>query len=174
VLVAQTVTEAFDRLAGALRPPRQIMALAAILLTFAATSLSLGREGPFASNWLRSSGAIAAARAIAARPDVCGIAGYRTSSSMYVGYSRFHHEVPVFFISKPERFAEDAASFNTLVANDDAPPPGDMFARLQCWSNGYGEASNNMRMPALCLWVRPGGCRPGAVPDPDPDRPPGW
>jgi hypothetical protein len=174
VLAAQTVTEMLDRLARNLPPRRQAAALATLLLAFGTTSWSLAREGPFSANWLRSSGAIAASRVIAAKPDVCGIGGYKTGTTMYTGFVRWHHNVPVILISRPERFEQDAVSFNVLMTPDDVVPPGNLFTRVQCWPNGYTEASYNHRTPDLCLWFRPGGCQAGAIADPDPDRPPGW
>ena len=149
-----------------------LVATALVLFAFASWAQAL--EGPFRREWFRGSGEIAAARSIAAMSDVCGIGAYGIDGSALAGMARYHHDVPVYTVSKPERFVQDAVSFNVLIAPDDHLPPAAGFAMAGCWANGFNEASFNTRMPHICVLVRPGACRPGAVSDPDLDHVPGW
>ena len=130
-------------------------------------------DGAFKREWQRGSGLIAAGRAISRLEGVCGIAAYSMVGALQ-GHVRLRQDVPVYRISTPDRFAEDARSFNVVMAPDSALPPEAGFTLLGCWRNGFNEASQNRRQPHLCVLTRPGPCSPGAVNDPDPDRPPGW
>lgn len=152
-----------------------IPALCTIAIGFwSVTSATLAFEGPFRREWFRGSGEIDAARFIAAQQNVCGIGGYGMPLSALGGYVRLHHDVPLYVVSRPERFAQDAESFNVVIANDDNFPPKSAFQSRGCWSNGYYEGSFNRRLPHVCVLMRPGECHPGAVSDPDVERPPGW
>lgn len=156
--------------------PRQRAIVATALMLFAFASWAQAMEGPFRREWLRGSGEIAAARDIAARSDVCGIGAYGIDGSALAGVVRYHHDVPVYSVSRPAHFPLDAVSFNVVIARDDDLPPvaGTGFSLARCWANGYNEASFNTRAPHICVLVRPGACQPGAVNDPDPDHIPGW
>jgi hypothetical protein len=152
----------------------QVALVGTALMLFAFASWAQAIEGPFRREWSRGSGEIAAARAIAAMSDVCGIAGYAIEASALAGMARYAHDVPVYVVSTPQRFPQDAVSFNVVIAADDNLPPPAGFSQAGCWSNGFNEASFNTRMPHICVLIRPGPCRPGAVGDPDPDHVPGW
>ncbi len=148
--------------------------VAAVLAVFAFASWAQALEGPFRREWFRGSGEIAAARSIAGMHDVCGIGAYGIDGTALAGTARYHHDAPVYAISKPERFAQDSVSFNVVIAPDDRLPPAGGFAEVGCWANGFNEATLNKRMPHICVLARPGTCRPGAVGDPDTDHVPGW
>jgi GPI mannosyltransferase 3 len=159
-----------DRNRGALT----MIACAVALTVWSLTSATLALEGPFKREWKRGSGAIAAARVLSSVPDLCGVGLYDITGSAMAGYSFVGRDVPYYIISTPRRFASDAVSFNAVLARDSNLPPGDDFIRQGCWANGYNEASLNTRMPAMCLLVRSGSCKPGAIRDIDRDRPPGY
>jgi hypothetical protein len=137
-------------------------------------SLHAATDGPFRREWHRASGMIEAARHIAARPQVCGVGGYGIAWSALPGYVRLRHDVPMHIVSTPARFAEDAVSFDVVIAPDDNLPPEGIFTLSRCWDNGWNEASQNQRRPRICVLERSGPCRPGAINDVDRDRPPGW
>jgi len=153
---------------------RRAALVATALVLFAFASWAQALEGPFRREWFRGSGEIAAARSIAAMSDVCGIGAYGIDGSALAGTARYHHDVPVYVVSKPERFPQDAVSFNVVIAPDDHLPPPAGFSSAGCWTNGFNDATLNARMPHICVLVRPGACRPGAVSDPDSDHVPGW
>ncbi len=156
-------------------PRRAAVALPTVALAaWAFVSWHAATDGPFRREWHRNAGTLAAARAIAERPAVCGIGAYVIRRTALPGHVRFRHDVPIFAVSDPARFAGDARSFDVVIAHDDQLPPGGIFTPVACWNDGWFEASQNRRKPRVCLLERTGPCEPGAVSDPDPDRPPGW
>lgn len=84
--------------------------------------------------------------------------------------------MPIATISRAERFAQGAVSFNVTIAPDAHLPPmaGTGLVLARCWANGFNGASFNTRMPRVRVLVRQGPCRPGAVPDSDTNHVPGW
>ena len=83
--------------------------------------------------------------------DVCGIGAYGIDGTALAGTARYHHDAPVYAISKPDRFVQDSVSFNVVIAPDDRLPPAAGFAEVGCWANGFNEATLNKRMPHICV-----------------------
>jgi phosphatidylinositol glycan class B len=173
-VLAGVATSQLVQAIGSQAPGSAQAGLAVLLIAlWSFASWAQGMEGPFRREWLRSSGMLAAARFIAARPDVCGI-GYYNSPDAPAGMVHLNHNVPMIGDTTPEQFERDFRSFNVVIAADDKLPPGDAFTLDRCWENGFNEASYNRRMPHVCVLTRPAQCEPGAVGQPDPNRPRGW
>lgn len=168
-----------ERLVPALRVPERGPRMVALVtglavLFWSVTSLALATQGPFRREWQRVAGRIAASREVARLPEVCGIGFWKIDGGSFSRHMAVAHRVPMFGISTPSRFAADAVSFNVLLAPDDALPPDGIFALRRCFFDGYAPPGANQRRAHVCVLTRPGSCAPGAVNDPDPNRPPGW
>jgi phosphatidylinositol glycan class B len=173
VLVGVATAQLIQRITPQARHTTQygIATLLVLLWSFASWAQSM--EGPFRREWFRNSGELAAARFIAALPNVCGIAFYNIPDAP-PGKVQLNHDVPVFGLTQPEQFDKDYRSFNVVIAPDDNLPPGHAFTLDHCWEDGFNEASYNRRQPHVCVLTRPAECVPGAIANPDPNRPPGW
>ncbi|HEX5327780.1 MAG TPA: hypothetical protein VFW75_14015, partial [Acetobacteraceae bacterium] len=147
--------------------PFQIRPVAAVIavLLWTGASWAQAADGPFHREWFRGSGEIAASRWIAGLRAVCGIAAYEVHASALAGFVRYHHDVPVLYISNPGHLQSAWRSFNVVIAMDDNLPASVPFRLDKCWQNGFNEASTNRRMPAVCVLRRGGTCQPGAESD---------
>jgi GPI mannosyltransferase 3 len=167
---------ATTRLITLLAPERRsaqygLAALFMALWSFA--SLAQAIEGPFRREWFRESGTLAAARFIAALPDVCGIGTYVPPAAL-PGNVLIAHDVPIYFNTSPQTFSADSRAFNVLITAEDQMPPDNAFELAGCWANGFNEGSLNVRKPAACVLTRHGICQGGAITAPVLPRPPGW
>lgn len=143
------------------------------VLFVAVTSLALATQGPFRREWQRAAGFLQASRHVATLPDVCGIGIWKLNGGAFSRHMGMAHPAaPGYAVSTPGRFRDDAASFNVLIAADNDIPADDRFGPPRCWPDGLNEPTQNRRRPHICVLVRPGGCVPGAISDPDPNPPP--
>ncbi len=144
------------------------------VLFWSVTSWAVATQGPFRREWQRVAGHIEASRHVAGLADICGIGFYRLDGDAFPRHMGQTHPVAFFTISDEQRFAADAASFNVVIAPDDALPGDARFGPPRCWADGLYDPFSNRRRPHICVMVRAGGCVAGAVSDPNLARPPGW
>jgi len=121
-----------------------------VMLLFAAWSLTSGClavNDHFREKWVRDRGTILAFRELSRQPDACGLGLHGTPWYNTPGYAVLHRDIPLYDVSKPEKFAQLRGSFNYVLTRESTPLSDPEF---QPW--------NGWRKAGMAIYRRPGGC----------------
>lgn len=116
------------------------------------TSLVLATSDGYRFRWQAASH-LRAMAAVSRRPGVCGLA--LDQWQLAGGYSRLHHNVPIYMLDTIREAALPAA-FNVMIAPEAMAPPRSWgFSPVRCFP---GDVVYNFVDAGACIYVRQGGC----------------
>ncbi len=99
------------------------------------------------ADWYKTRWGDGAFDRLSREPAVCGVGIYRRIWWESGGYTHLHRDVPIIAMESAAQLANDAPSFNALIAPAGSPDLPSGFTQSQCWQG-------------VCLSERPGACAP--------------
>jgi phosphatidylinositol glycan class B len=157
-----------ERYLGKLALPSLTFTTAALAI-WSAASLFVAIGPRYASNWTSVRETIDAFALASRQPGVCGVGLVDISWDFSPGSAALPPGTPI-YVSPVSTVRHDAASYNVAITDRVATLPADLYRRTACF-DGSLDASGRPRRTA-CVWVRSGGCTPGAANLPAPNWPP--
>src|SRR5580698_8288199 len=109
--------------------------------------VSSGLLAVHCADWYKTRWGGGAFDRLSREPAVCGVGIYRSIWWESGGYTHLHRDVPIIAMESAAQLANDAPSFNALIAPAGSPGLPSGFTQPQCWQG-------------VCLSERPGTCAP--------------
>jgi hypothetical protein len=120
--------------------PRWVLAIGVAFFAASSAVVTMECKKLYTTPW----GAVAFDR-ISQRPDLCGVGVYGVIWYNSGGYTHLHRPVPLYQLLSADALAQDAGSFNALIAPDNTPALPSAFKQTECWQG-------------VCLYERTGSC----------------
>jgi GPI mannosyltransferase 3 len=109
--------------------------------------VSSGLLAVHCADWCKTRWGVGAFDRLSGEPAVCGVGIYRRAWWESGGYTHLHRNIPIIPMESAAQLANDAPSFNALIAPAGSPGLPSGFTQSQCWQG-------------VCLFERPEACVP--------------
>lgn len=138
--VVDLLAEFKKRGAKFLDNPRWVVAIGAACLLGSSAMLAAQ-----CADWYKTSWGTGAFDRLSREANLCGVGIYERSWTESGGYTHLHRHVPIVQVGSAAELAQDAPTFNALIAPGNSPDIPSGFTQSQCWKG-------------VCLFERGGTC----------------